>query len=242
MNNPLDMWDGIGGIFVMMACLVLGVVLLVALIFALHFLVKGAEWCYGRCRDRWRKRNKPRRPLAPNPWENAGPVPPPAPAPPAPPPPPAPARRASRPKKPRYVQQDADFTNRVELGPRSPVRLLYSAAFERLSCAELEEIRVKAPGVIERLHRAAFLLSKSQTREAENLLFVLRGYIRGYFGEGRFWLEAVITADIAALCHHANKPDDAQYFFDAAERIAEPWFARYPWLKNMVTRRRLIKL
>ncbi len=233
MNNPLDMWSGIGDIFVMLFCLVAGVLLLVGLIFGLHYLIKGIEWCYGRCRDKWRQRRKARhmrRSAPPNPWDVG-------PAVPQPPPPPY---RAPAAKKPRYVQQEAAFAQQEELGPRSPVRLLYSAAFERLTNGELEEIRVRAPQVIERLHRAAFLLSKHQTGEAENLLYVLRGYVRRHFGEGRFWLEAVIIADIAALCHHANKPEDAQYFFESAERVATPWFERYPWLRGMVTRRRLI--
>jgi hypothetical protein len=122
------------------------------------------------------------------------------------------------------------------------VRLLHSAAFERLTDGELMEIEVRAPEVLSRLRRATCLMAQSRTAEAENLLFVVRGMLRRHFGEGRFWLEAVVISDIAALAHHANKPEDAAYYFARAQSVAQPWFERYPWLQYLVTPRRLIKL
>lgn len=229
MNRPLEMWEGIGNIFVMLLVVIVGMALLVGLIIGLHYLLKGIEWCYGRCRKWWRNRNKPRRPAPPNPWADEPDVPP------APPPRPRLPKRTSR-----YGQQEDAFEEQLALGPRSPARMLYAAAFERLTDGELMEIRVKAPEVIERLHRAAWLLSRSQTADAENLLFVLRGYVRRHFGQGKHWLEAVIISDIATLCHYANKPEDAEHHFAAAQQVATPWLQRYPWLRYIVTRRRLI--
>jgi hypothetical protein len=232
------MWSAIGDIFVYMLCLVGLLLVMVGLVFGMLYAFKGLGWCFTRLMRRWRDRKKPRRQYTPpNPWENQPVVPPPVVTPPRPVLPP----REKKSKPSRYVQQERDFEQLEELGPRSPVRLLYSAAFERLTDGELEEIRARAPEVIERLHRAAFLLSTHKTAEAENLLFVLRGYVRRYFGEGCFWLEAVITSDIAALAHHANKVEDADYHFAGALRVATPWFEKYPWLQRMVTRRRLMK-
>jgi hypothetical protein len=124
---------------------------------------------------------------------------------------------------------------------RSPVRLLYAAAFERLTDEELDELRSRAPDAIQRLKRATVLMAACETKEAENLCFVARGMVRRTFGEGQHWLEAVIVSDLAALSHFGNRAEDAEYFFARAAAIGEPWFARYPWLRGMCTKRRLVR-
>jgi hypothetical protein len=220
----LDILTPVGLVIAILAALVvIGV--------ALHYLFKGLEWCREWCIRNYQRRQRRKDYWAkkPNPWASSPP--------PAPPPPPV---RIPPARTPRYVRQEQEFAERSERPPRSPVRLLYSAAFERLTDGELEQIRSTAPDVIPRLHRAALLLSLSRTNEAESILIVVRGILRRSFGDGRFWLEAIVISDLAALDHHANKAEDAAMQFERATAIAAPWLDRYPWLRYMVTARRLI--
>lgn len=124
---------------------------------------------------------------------------------------------------------------------RSPVRLLYSAAFERLTDGEIFEIHHKARGAVERLREASRALAECRTADAVNLCYAARGIISRGFGAGKHWLEAIVVADIAAIYHHGNDAESARDYFEQSSRIGSRWFERYPWLRNMCTPRRLLR-
>lgn len=139
----------------------------------------------------------------------------------------------------REAQDDEprDRTHKV----RASTRLQWSAAFERLTPEEVQPIHDQAPALVKRLQRAVRLLAEGETQQCLDLLFVCRGVVRQAFGTGKHWLEAIIISDIAALHHHLNDAENADYHFAKAVEVGTLWFKQYPWLQPMCSKQRLIR-
>lgn len=128
----------------------------------------------------------------------------------------------------------------VEKAARPPAvfKLAYANALGRLSDADWQALHAEAPGILERLKKATSALEDGASKHTEGLLIVSLTHIRGSYGRGVHWLEALVLSDLAMFCHFAGKAEDSAWRFGQAEEVVAKWVGKYPWLTELVAKRR----
>lgn len=126
---------------------------------------------------------------------------------------------------------------------RAPFKLAIMGALGRLSDAEWEQLHKDADVILDRLKKAATGLAEGRNEYAESLLKVSLTHIRGSFGKGKHWLEAIVLADLALFCYFdANSNnEDAEWRFAESAKIAALWTHKYAWLDDMCAKRRVLR-
>jgi hypothetical protein len=120
-----------------------------------------------------------------------------------------------------------------------PFKLAYANALGRLCDSEWSAIHTQAPDILDRLKKASRGLELGDHNYTEGLLLATLIAIRGSFGPGKHWLEAVVLSDLAIYCHFAKKSEDAAWRFGQAQQVAAQWLGKYPWLKDLCSAQRL---